>query len=92
VFERTSIGRSIISAILHSHDVLTGIRLDIIFNGPSGMSTEFTINSNRVVLCLVENVDFVLVSKPHLLSVMFLKLKRGTYHLSRDTGITNSLE
>jgi hypothetical protein len=34
------------------------------------MSTEFTINSNGVVLCLVENVDFILVSKPHLLSVM----------------------
>jgi hypothetical protein len=86
-------GRSEISAVLdHLYHVLTSVGLDIILNGPSGMSTEFTINSNRVVLCLVEDIDFILVSKPHLLSVMGLKLKRGTYHLSRDTCITDSLE
>lgn len=64
-------GRSTISAVLdHLYHVLTGVGLDIIFNGPSGMSTEFTIDSNGVILCLVEDIDFILVSKPHLLSVM----------------------
>jgi hypothetical protein len=94
VFESTSIGRSTISTNLASYkERLTGIRLDIVLDGPSGMSTEFTINSHRVVFRLVKDVDLVLVTKPHLLSAPCpTRKRRETYHLSRDTSITNTLE
>ena len=45
---------------------LTGVGSDIVLDGPCWVCSEFAIDCDGVVFRLVQNVNLLLVTKPHL--------------------------
>lgn len=75
VFEYTSRVRSKIQAVGNIYtrlngSLLTFIRLNVILGGPCGMGAICAVNGDRVVFCLVNDIDLLVITQEHLTAVM----------------------
>lgn len=75
VFEYTSRVRSEVQAVSNIYtcmngSLLTFVRLNVILGGPCGMGAVRAVNGDRVVFCLVNDIDLLVITQEHLTAVM----------------------
>lgn len=76
--------------------LLTFVRLNVILGGPCGMGAICAVNGDRVVFCLVNDIDLLVITQEHLTAVMnifsCIRFGRQTHLLRTDTSIANAFK